>query len=167
MRRPVKENGLTLIEVLLALALVGLVAAAMFSFYYSGVRAWQKGVDRMDYQQNARAAVDLIDRELRFADWVVLPQEGEIRYKLRGDFRHDDPQYYRRFRLAGEQLLIEEIRGRSTYSYNVVALGMRAVNFSLDGSNNVQITITAGGAGDAVTLHSSVRPRNLPEPEEP
>ena len=50
-------------------------------------------------------------------------------------------------------------------SCNVVAQGISAATFSCDTSSNVHITITCGGGDDAVTLQSSVRPRNLPDSE--
>ncbi len=160
---PLSERGLTLVELLLALALTGLMAAAILNFYYCGVRTWQRDVARMDLQQNARAAAEMIDRELRFARWVNLPRVGEIRYKLKGDLSPDSPDYYRCFTVAGSQLIMEEIRNKKGYAYNVVALGIREVRFSLDTSNNVNFTVTAGGAGDSFTLSSSVQPRNLSE----
>lgn len=160
--RPTGAKGLTLIEVLLALALLGLAATALFSFYYSVVRSWRRSVDRIDWQQNARAAMELIDRELRFADWLALAHESEIRYKLSADFKHDDPRYYRRIRLVEEQLVIEEIRGGSIYSYNVAALGMKTLHFELDALNNVRVKFTVGDNGNGVTLQSCVRPRKLP-----
>lgn len=155
------QRGFTLIETLMALAMLGLVTAALFTFYYSGVTAWHRGAGRMDHQQNARIAVDLVDRELRFARWVEIPREGEIRYKLKDDPRQEDMQYYRRFRLSGEQLLMEEIEGGKIHACNVAALGIGGLSFSLDDCNNVHVAVAAGGAGDRVALQSSVSPRNI------
>lgn len=162
-----REKGFTLIEALLATALLGLLAAAVFGLYHLGVRTWQKGVARIDHQQNARAAMELIDRELRFAAQVEIAQSGEICYKLAGDTGFDCPRHYRRFRLSKGQLLVEEIREGKTYSCNVVALGVSRINFSDDASGNISVTLVAGEEGDAVTLQTSVTPRNLPKPEEP
>ncbi len=162
-----EERGFTLIETVLALAVLGLVTAAVFIFYYSGVTAWHKGVSRMDYQQNARAAVDLIDRELRFACWLEILREEEIRFKIKGDPGQEDLQHFRCFRLSGDQLIMEEIRNGRIHAYNVVALDISEIVFSLDDFNNVHIYVTAGGAGDAVTLESSVTPRNLQKSESP
>ena len=116
---------------------------------------------RQDHQQNARIAVDLVDRELRFARWVEIPREGEIRYKLKDDPRQEDMQYYRRFRLSGEQLLMEEIEGGKIHACNVAALGIGGLSFSLGDCNNVHVAVAAGGAGDRVALQSSVSPRNI------
>jgi len=158
------ERGLTLVELLLVLALLGLAAAAVGGFYLCGIFAWRKGVDRMDSQQNARAAMELVDRELRFAHWVdVAKEDGEIRYGLPSDPQGDHRRHFRRFRLWGGQRLLEQIVGGSTYSSNVAAGGISAVSFQVDGDGRVLISITAGSGESAVTLQSSVRPRNLPE----
>ncbi len=161
------QRGFTLVEALLALAMLGLVTAALVTFYYSGVTAWHRGAGRMDNQQNARIAVDLIDRELRFACWVEIPREGEIRYRLKDDPRQEDTQCYRRFRLSGEQLLMEEIESGKIHARNVAALGIGELSFSLDDCNNVHVTVAAGGAGDGVALQSSVSPRNIARCEAP
>lgn len=161
------QRGFTLVETLMALAILGLVTAAIFTFCYSGVTAWHRGVGRMDHQQNARIAVDLFDRELRFARWVELPREGEIRYQLRDDPRPEGGRWYRCFRLSGGQLLVEEIENGKVHACNVAALGIRELSFSMDDHNNVHVSVTAGGAGDEVTLASSVSPRNLAKREEP
>lgn len=155
------ECGFTLIETLLALVLLILVASAIYSLYFFGVSAWRKGIEQMDYQQNLRAAADLIDRELRFAGWVEIPQSGEICYKLLGDLHYEDPRYHRRFRLSGEQLLMEEKHQKKTNACNVVAMTIKEISFDLDQNNNISINIIAGGAGDTVTLTNSVSPRNL------
>lgn len=168
MRRRERESGLTLIELLLTLALLALALAALYGFFFSGLFTWRKGVVRMDQQQSARAAIDLVDRELRFADWVKIESGGaEIRYKFSSDPYHESEQYFRRFRLSGEQLLLETVLGGSVSSSNVAAGGISAVSFEIDGSNNVHISITAGSGEGAVTLQSSVRPRNLPKPASP
>ena len=162
-----REKGFTLIEMLLATVLLGLLAAAIFGFYHFGVRTWQKGIARIDQQQNARAAMELIDRELRFAAWVKIAQNSEVCYKLAGDTGFDCPRHYRRFRLSKGQLLVEEIRDGKTYSCNVVALGVSEINFSGDDSGNISVSLVAGENDDAVTMQTSVTPRNSPKPVEP
>ena len=66
--------------------------------YHSGARVWHRSVERLDCQQNARTAVEMIDRELRFADWIEIPQANEIRYRPKGDFGYGRV-LLRRFRL--------------------------------------------------------------------
>lgn len=155
------ERGFTLIELLLAAALLGMMAAAVTGIYYSGARTWQRSIERMDCRQSARIALDMIVSNLRFADWVKIQSGGEIRFKLKGDYNHHDLLNYRRFYLVGEQLILQEKRNGSNYSYNVVAMGIKEICFSMDETNSVHLVITAAGDCGEVTLRSGISPRNL------
>jgi prepilin-type N-terminal cleavage/methylation domain-containing protein len=81
---PEKETGLTLVEVLLVLALLGMVVTAVYGFYFSGVVAWQKGVQQMDGQQNARIAMDRIIDDLRFAYSIDESVPGQVAFEVKG-----------------------------------------------------------------------------------
>ena len=156
-----QEAGLTIIELLATLAILGMIIAALYSFYLSGLHSWNRSIDRMEDQQSARIAIDKIIKEVRYAHAV------EIRY--------NDPTmiYYsiyingistlHRFRSAGGQLLLERRRSNDThYSYNVIALGVSALFFELDTNDTLHITIRVGDNPGSSTLTGSVRPLNLP-----
>jgi prepilin-type N-terminal cleavage/methylation domain-containing protein len=156
-----QEAGLTIIELLATLAVLGMIIAALYSFYLSGLHSWGRSIERMEEQQSARIAIDKIIKEVRYAHAV------EIRYS--------DPTmiYYRiningistlhRFRNASGQLLLERRRDNDThYAYNVIALGLSALFFELDANNTVHITIGVGDDSGSSTLTGSVRPLNLP-----
>jgi prepilin-type N-terminal cleavage/methylation domain-containing protein len=155
------EKGLTIIELLATLAILGMIIAALYSFYLSGLHSWSRSIERMEEQQSARIAIDKIIKEIRYAHAV------EIRYS--------DPTmiYYRiningistlhRFRNSGGQLLLEKRRDNDThYSYNVIALGLNALFFEIDANNTARITIRVGDDPGSSTLTGSVRPLNLP-----
>ncbi len=158
------EAGLTIIELLATLAILGMIIAVLYTFYLSGLNSWSRSIDRMEEQQSARIAIDKIIKEVRYAHAV------EIRY--------NDPTmiYYRiningistlhRFRNSGGQLLLERRRDNDThYSYNVIALGLSALFFELDTNNTIHITIRVGNDPGSSTLTGSVRPLNLPAVE--
>ena len=156
-----QEQGLTIIELLATLAILGMIIAALYTFYLSSLHSWSRSIDRMEEQQSARIAIDKIIKEIRYAHAV------EIRY--------NDPTmiYYRiningistlhRFRSSGGQLLLERRRNNDThYSYNVIALGVSVLFFDLDANNSLHITIQVGDNPGSSTLTSSVWPLNLP-----
>ena len=62
-------KGFTLVEVLLALALSTLTLGAIYSLYVSQVRAQVVHENLLDMQQQARAVLDLVSRELRMAGY--------------------------------------------------------------------------------------------------
>jgi prepilin-type N-terminal cleavage/methylation domain-containing protein len=155
------DGGFSLVEVLMALAILGLAIAAIFGYFFAGTRAWQKGVERMDHQQNGRIAMDKIAAELRYASFVdVSPDGQELRYVLIND---DTVYLFKRVGLDGDDLVLVQLDPYgSEVAHTKIALGITALLFSVDLNRNVQITLTAGSGPDSATLTTSFRPRNIP-----
>lgn len=61
------ERGFTLAELLVACAVIGMVMAGIFTLQQQGQMAYLWGSARVEVQQNARLALDLMTRELRSA----------------------------------------------------------------------------------------------------
>jgi prepilin-type N-terminal cleavage/methylation domain-containing protein len=61
------QHGFTLAELLVAAAVTGLVMAGVFVVQRGGQQAYLLGSNRVETQQNARVALDLMTRELRSA----------------------------------------------------------------------------------------------------
>lgn len=57
--------GATLIEVVVATAIMGLVVTAIYTVLQSGITGWRTGELRYEVHQNLRGALDRISRELR------------------------------------------------------------------------------------------------------
>ena len=65
MRHLANERGFTLAELLVTTAVIGLIMAGIFILQVGGQRAYLFGSNRVETQQNARVALDLMTRELR------------------------------------------------------------------------------------------------------
>lgn len=61
------QSGVTLVEVLLALLLTGIISAAMFRVYINQHQAWITQDNVIEMQQNARAAIDELTRQIRMS----------------------------------------------------------------------------------------------------
>jgi len=61
------QKGITLIELMVAMAIAGIVAAAMFAFQQSQTRSYVTQEQITVMQQNARAAIHFMTSELRMA----------------------------------------------------------------------------------------------------
>ncbi len=150
---PDPERGFTLIEILAALVIAGLLFGGLYSFYLGGANTWQKGVRRMDNQQNARIALDYLVEELRFACNVEITAPHEIKFRFK-----DDPKTYL-FRRSGEEIVYESRNGYP--SHNKIALGITGLSFEWDSGECIKITVVSGTGNEQVTMSSSIRPRNM------
>ncbi|NMD33779.1 MAG: prepilin-type N-terminal cleavage/methylation domain-containing protein [Firmicutes bacterium] len=154
------EDGFSMVELLMGLAILGMVTAAIYGCFFSGVQGWQKGVERMDHQQNGRIAVDRIVRELRYASYVEPLSGGE---ELRFEFTGDDKIYYfKRVGPAADDLVLIHRHPDNTVTQTKIALKITALSFFVDEHNNVQINLASGTGPDRITIRSSFRPRNIP-----
>ncbi len=61
------KAGMSILEVLVALFLAGIVTTAIFQIYITQHKNWMIQEDVTDVQQNARAAIDELNRNIRMA----------------------------------------------------------------------------------------------------
>jgi len=177
-----KEPGMTIIEILITLSMLGFVIAAIYSFYLSGLSGWNRGTEQMEYQQTARIAMDKMIREIRFAYRVKFTDQGRcsiehcstfernrsydlICFRAKKDPSDSKPTLFR-FRLdrkggKGQLFFDQRTDNNNHYATNVVALNITSLEFLVDNDDLLHITISAGKNNKEVTLTGSVRPRNL------
>jgi prepilin-type N-terminal cleavage/methylation domain-containing protein len=75
-RRIACERGYSLPEMLTVMAILGIVLAGLTAMFHAGVRAEVRANRELDAQQNARAALDKMRRELHCANAVSASPEG-------------------------------------------------------------------------------------------
>ena len=153
------EKGLTLVEIVITIAILGVVITAIYSFYLAGIRGWNRAVNQMEYQQSARIAVDRIVEELMIAEMVEIRSNNHRTIYFEIDLNGRTALY--RFRLTGNQLALER-RDHPHLSYNVIAFGLKDLNFLIDENNRVHITAITGDEHCEYLVTASVLPRNLP-----
>ncbi len=75
-----KENGITLIELLIALVLCSILTAALYRAFISQQKTYTVQDQVADMQQNARIALAQVTREIRMAGYggEMLPVFGDI-----------------------------------------------------------------------------------------
>lgn len=85
MRR--NEPGFTLIEILVALVIAGIISTAIYNLYISQSRIYTQQEQVSDMQQNARVAMDIISRHIRMAGfgkpgWTTINSTSGITYEI-------------------------------------------------------------------------------------
>jgi prepilin-type N-terminal cleavage/methylation domain-containing protein len=70
------ERGFTLVELLIAVAVLGLMMAGLLGLQQQGVYAYLSGAARVEVQQNGRNALDMMTTDLRVARSVTAVGAG-------------------------------------------------------------------------------------------
>jgi prepilin-type N-terminal cleavage/methylation domain-containing protein len=86
-RRPGRDRGVTLLEILISTALFSLVIIGVYLLYTTMQSTLNRGQLKTDLQQNARVAMDRMVQEIRMAGYdpsaaipqVILPPRATIR----------------------------------------------------------------------------------------
>ena len=155
------NKGLTLIELLVTLTVLGFIIFAVYTFYLSGLKSFNRSIDHMEYQQSAHISLNKIIYELRYASEVEIRNHNNEMIYFRANYKGKSTLF--RFRLSGNQLLFEQRKDNDThYTYNVIALGITGMTFIIEDNKTVFVTIQAGDESKKVFLSGSVRPRNIP-----
>lgn len=71
-----EQRGISLVELLLALALVSLIITVVSMAYFAGLRAWQRAENQMEVQQNLRIAMNILSTEIRKASTFEIEPDG-------------------------------------------------------------------------------------------
>jgi len=95
------KNGFTLIEMMIVVAILGIIILGLVTFFTGGTRSWVTGQHQLEAQRNARLSMDQMVREIREADYIEFsstsssidfhtPFHGNISYSLSGnDLKRD------------------------------------------------------------------------------
>lgn len=79
MRRSCRENGFTLIELILVIMLIGIISASTAMLMLQGTKSYADLVDRKESLHNARIAMERISREVRQATSATTVSASRLR----------------------------------------------------------------------------------------
>ena len=75
-----RQAGTSLLEVLIGLLLVALLLSGLWGLLYTAGQAWRLGVSKLELQQTARYALDIMVRDLRYGENFILEDETHLDY---------------------------------------------------------------------------------------
>ncbi len=135
-----KQNkGITLVEMIIAVALLSVVVSLGYMFYFTGFKAFDRNVNRVDMQQNVRHSVSYISKRLlnaNDADVVVTTITGASdELRIGNDL----------FRLTGTTLRVNHDYLNTLSPFNPFAEGITGFESTREGKM-ITVTISAGTA---------------------
>lgn len=78
--QPYGEQGFTMVEVLVAMAILTVVMAGMLSFLFGTSRNWQSSQDTADALDNARIGINRMTREIRQSSNITTAQTDSVTF---------------------------------------------------------------------------------------
>jgi prepilin-type N-terminal cleavage/methylation domain-containing protein len=76
MRKSLPEKGLTLIEMIVAIAIMSLLVVVVFFLMTSSAKTWQAHSKAVSLEDQLRSIQDVMVRDLRPCNWVFQKQES-------------------------------------------------------------------------------------------
>lgn len=174
-RRIKKQEGFTLIELIIVIVLFSILAIAVFWTFVVGLRAWGSGMDRAIIRQDANLAIERMVREISQASEISMAKSDEIQFDA--DLDGDGLVETIKFDVSNDNNLerTEVITGPDI----VVTIARNVQDFTLrylDGDNDtllipvagptqddirvIVISLTLDDGDETITLSSSVYARN-------
>ncbi len=74
------KQGMTLIELLLAMAILGIILGSMYNILHHSLTVWQLGETRTEVSQNGRIAIERMIKELRHAGGIYTAGAAEVKF---------------------------------------------------------------------------------------
>jgi len=151
-----KNKGLTLIELMIAMAIIGIIMAAIFSVFNARQKSHRNQRLLVEMQQNSRAAVSLMKREIRLAGYDPTESDN-FRIDAAGN---NSIQFTMDLNLNGvvdmmaDEFVIYAIvggnlmRNADTLAYDIEALRF-AYAFDTDGNGQLETSATFDVDGDS------------------
>ena len=164
------QKGFSLIELMVAMAIASVLMAGIYTFYHNQLKTHITQQEMVDMQQDARAAMYMMTREIRMAGYDPLNTGATIRTANVAEiaFSSDDNGNgaigtNERFYYALNNGNLERGRWDDLGNLNTVALNIDALNFrylnndgitasSLEDIRSVQITLVARSGDDVPVL---------------
>lgn len=147
-----RKKGFTLLEVVLVCTILGFTLATVFPLYSFGVHAFSAGIERSDLQQNVRLGVDFCTKELYFAEYIqILDNGSRVQYSKPFDNNHYMLQR------KGSELVVFINNIENKVSYNI-----RDFSAKLEQEEQLlHFTIVGEDGKEGFKIRSAVFIRNL------
>lgn len=115
----INNNGVTLVELMIALSLVSLTIVLIYNFFFTGLNAYRMVNDQTDVQFRVRRVANEIADDLRNAEDLSATTSGNNSISIENYFENTYDDSYITLSLSGSTLSIEVYAEKNNRSYSV------------------------------------------------
>ena len=150
------QKGFTLIEMMVVVAILGVIVLGLVTFFTGGAKSWVSGQYQLTAQRNARQAMDRMVREIREGNnFVIGAGNDSVTISYLSSFDKDPVTY----KLSGT-VIEREVNSVSSPLINNV----KTLSFTSTDSSKVHVTLEVDVDNDGnpdITLNTNVNLRNF------
>jgi prepilin-type N-terminal cleavage/methylation domain-containing protein len=128
-----KRNGFTLTELMVSIAILGLLSVVIGSFLVNGIRFYRLTTAKGEIQRDVRNSIDLINRTLRQAqgDTVSISRYNSSQpFFSKIEFTHINGDSYRFYQLGSKFYIGKKAAGAASWTDNKMAENLRVLLFA-------------------------------------
>ena len=167
------QRGLTLIEMMVVVAILGIIILGLVTFFTGGTKSWVAGQSQLTAQRNARQAMDRMIREIREGERikigsvddivvVYIPALGsELAYDV--TYYLDDTTIFRKKNSSTSNPLIDYVKSLQFEYFRKNGSQVCDPPYAYGALTNVRIVLEVDVDNDEnpdITLNSKVNLRN-------
>ncbi len=145
------DRGVTLIELMIGVSLLGLVFSLAYSIYHFGIVTFNRGEEQIALQQEVRMVSKILSEELRFADEIDLPSSEPSSPYPSG----------KNFVFVKDNKLIQVVGSNEKVLVDSYDQGVLEIRFKPNGSRQVDFEITLSSDSRSFEISSSVILMNI------
>ena len=160
------SKGMTLVELIVVMVLLGIIGLFSFQFIGSGVETYIMASNQAGLLAEAKLAMERMTRDIRDAKIITFPGQGDppddlISFTRTNATDYDSADESITFHLAGSSLEKVKESPPVTSSMAGDVSAFTVTRAATDDEIKLGLTLSLG-SGENVTLHSKVYPKNLP-----
>lgn len=151
-----EEKGFTLVELIIVIALIGIVASVVASMFFTGIRSYQTAEDQLESYYNARWVFMYIERQIKHSEEVYMKDNIIYLQDI------ETPGYYNYYYLRGTGI-IERHKVSSDTLYGIgrgetsqFASNIRKFQLTKAGDRLLHLHITSKVNGKELDLESDI-----------
>lgn len=150
------RKGITLIEILLTLALFGVIINLAFFVFGFGTNLFVQGESRATIQQNMRNALNYIIREVRLAEEVEILEISSVPETV-----GNDNEIYILINEDGILEFRKHSNNNGSFTFSDTLLHNTSLTLQFKREGDQLLGITVGNTSDSTTVESEVTILNL------
>lgn len=136
------QNGITLIELLIVIGIMGVVMSLGFSFLMFGTRTFKLSGERADNQFDVRMPTDFVSKEVRYADKVQILTSVPASQPANTYDIYLDASDQLIYNKNGVITTIPGVTGVDDYTFNVSRTSLNTLEYKIGKSGTTKYDVT-------------------------